>query len=278
MVQICKAKPKDLGQRFVRGQFERMRPMPNVIISGASGRMGQAVVAICKTDERIEIIAGFDTNPVKQDDFPIYADPMEFPGKADVIIDFSLPGALKGLLHYAVKTKTPLVLCTTGFDEGDESAILEASQKVPIFKSGNMSLGINLLADLIKKSVQVLGTSYDIEIVERHHKNKLDAPSGTAFMLADAARDALPYNPEYVYERESTREPRGDREIGISALRGGTIVGEHEVIFAGLDEVIELKHTALSRNVFANGAVAAAKFLSTVSVPGLYNMNHLISK
>jgi len=252
--------------------------MPNVIISGASGRMGQAVAAICQTDDRIEVVAGFDKNPGRNESFPIYADPMEFPGKADVIIDFSLPEALKGLLHYAEKTKTPLVLCTTGFDTADEAAILEASKKVPIFKSGNMSLGINLLADLIKKSIQVLGTSYDIEIVDRHHKNKLDAPSGTAFMLADAARDALPYDPKYVYERESLREPRGEREIGISSIRAGTIVGEHEVIFAGLDEVIELKHTALSRNVFANGAVAAAKFLSTVSTPGLYNMNHLISK
>jgi len=252
--------------------------MPKAILSGASGRMGQAVAAICQTDDKIDLVAGFDTNPVKREDFPIYADPMEFGGKADVIIDFSLPSALKGLLHYATKTKTPLVLCTTGFDEADEAAILEASQKVPIFKSGNMSLGINLLADLIKKSVQVLGTSYDIEIIDRHHKNKLDAPSGTAFMLADAARDALPYDLEYVYERKSIREPRGDREIGISSIRAGTIVGEHEVIFAGLDEVIELKHTALSRKVFANGAVAAAKFLSTVSAPGLYNMNHLISK
>jgi len=141
-----------------------------------------------------------------------------------------------------------------------------------------MSLGINLLADLIKKAVQILGTGYDIEIVERHHKNKLDAPSGTAFMLADAAKEALPYDPDYVYERQSVREPRGSREIGISAVRGGTIVGEHEVIFAGYDEVIELKHTALSRNVFANGAVAAAKYMATVVSPGLYNMNHLISK
>jgi len=259
-------------------KFERVDTMLKAIISGASGRMGQAVASICKTDDRIELVAGFDANPIKSDNFPIYADPMEFNGKADVVIDFSLPAALKGLLAYAVNTKTPLVLCTTGFDEADEAAILEASCKVPIFKSGNMSLGINLLADLIKKAVHVLGTDYDIEIVERHHKNKLDAPSGTAFMLADAARDALPYDPTYVYERESIREPRGEREIGISAVRGGTIVGEHEVIFAGLDEVIELKHTALSRNVFANGAVAAAKFLATVNAPGLYDMNHLISK
>jgi len=252
--------------------------MPNIIISGCNGRMGQAITAICKEDEKLQVVAGFDANPVKLNDYPVYADPMEFGGKADVIIDFSLPSALGGLLRYGISTKTPLVLCTTGYNEEEEAQILEASHKIPIFKSGNMSLGINLLADLIKKAVQVLGTGYDIEIIDRHHRNKLDAPSGTAFMLADAARDALPYDPAYIYERESTREPRGDREIGISAVRGGTIVGEHEVIFAGLDEVIELKHTALSRNVFANGAVTAAKYLSNITMPGLYNMNHIISK
>ena len=252
--------------------------MPNIIISGCNGRMGQAVTAICKADEKLKVVAGFDANPIKQNDYPVYRDPMEFDGQADVIIDFSLPEALDGLLRYAINAKTPVVLCTTGYSEADEAEIKAASDQIPIFKSGNMSLGINLLADLIKKAVQVLGTDYDIEIIDRHHRNKLDAPSGTAFMLADAARDALPYDPAYIYERESTREPRGDREIGISAVRGGTIVGEHEVIFAGLDEVIELKHTALSRNVFASGAVAAAKYMSTVTMPGLYNMNHLISK
>jgi len=252
--------------------------MPNIIISGCNGRMGQAVTAICKSDEKLQVVAGFDANPVKGNDYPVYLDPMEFGGKADVIIDFSLPSALEGLLRYGVSTKTPIVLCTTGYSEADEAQIADASQEIPIFKSGNMSLGINLLADLIKKAVHVLGAGYDIEIIDRHHRDKLDAPSGTAFMLADAARDALPYDPKYIYERESVREPRGNREIGISAVRGGTIVGEHEVIFAGLDEVIELKHTALSRNVFANGAVTAAKFLTNVTMPGLYNMNHIISK
>jgi len=252
--------------------------MPNIIISGCNGRMGQAVTAICEADEKLKIVAGFDTRAVKLNDYPVYADPMEFGGRADVVIDFSLPSALGGLLHYGVATKTPIVLCTTGHSEGEEAQILEASRRIPIFKSGNMSLGINLLADLVKKAVQTLGTGYDIEIVERHHSKKVDAPSGTAFMLADAARDALPYDPAYVYDRSSVREPRGDREIGISAVRGGTIVGEHEVIFAGLDEVIELKHTALSRNVFANGAVTAAKYLSTVTMPGIYGMNHVIAK
>jgi len=240
--------------------------------------MGQAVTAICEQDEKIQIVAGFDVSAEKKNSYPVYVHPREFGGKAEVLIDFSTPASLQGLLNYCTAESTPIVLCTTGYSKKDENLIRKFSKSVPIFKSGNMSLGINLLADLIKKAVQILGTDYDIEIVERHHRNKIDAPSGTAFMLADAAKEALPYEPDYVYERQSIRKPRGSREIGISAVRSGTIVGEHEVIFAGLDEVIELKHTALSRNVFANGAVAAAKFMSTVTTPGLYNMNHIISK
>jgi len=252
--------------------------MPNIIISGCNGRMGQAVAAICAADEKTEIVAGFDQCVEKRNTFPIYADPMEFGGTADVLIDFSIPATLPGLLAYCTRTKTPAVLCTTGYSEAEQATIREAAKILPIFQSGNMSLGINLLADLVKKAVHILGAGFDIEIVERHHRDKLDAPSGTAYMLADAAREALPYDPDYVYERQSVRHPRAPREIGISAVRGGTIVGDHEVIFAGHDEVIELRHTALSRNVFASGAVTAAKFMSTVGAPGLYNMNHIISK
>ena len=252
--------------------------MLKLIISGANGRMGQAVADICKTDETLQIVAGTDPDTTQKHSFPVYKDPMSFIGTADVIIDFSLPAALDGLLNYSLKNKTPIILCTTGYSVEEEAKILDAAQSVPIFKSGNMSLGINLLADLIKKAVHILGTDYDIEIVERHHSKKLDAPSGTAYMLAGAAYEALPYAPNYVYERQSKRTPRAPHEIGISAVRGGTIVGEHEIIFAGLDEVIELKHTAQSRNVFANGAVAAAKYMATVTMPGLYNMNHMISK
>ncbi|MCL2569123.1 MAG: 4-hydroxy-tetrahydrodipicolinate reductase [Oscillospiraceae bacterium] len=252
--------------------------MLKLILSGCNGRMGQAVTAICEADEKIKIVAGFDVSSTQKSSYPVYVDPMEFGGTADVLIDFSTPSSLQSLLGYCTRTKTPIVLCTTGYSAEEDTMIREAAKVIPVFKSGNMSLGINLLADLIKKAVQILGTSYDIEIVERHHNKKIDAPSGTAFMLADAAKEALPYEPDYVYERQSVREPRGPREIGISAVRGGTIVGEHEVIFAGLDEVIELKHTALSRNVFASGAVAAAKYMATVTMPGLYNMNHLISK
>ncbi|MCL2367506.1 MAG: 4-hydroxy-tetrahydrodipicolinate reductase [Oscillospiraceae bacterium] len=249
-----------------------------IILSGCNGRMGQAVTAICAADAKLRIVAGVDCVAEKKHDYPVYVDPQEFSGRADVLIDFSNPESLPGLLRYCVETKTPAVLCTTGYSAAEAAQIRDAADRVPLFQSGNMSLGINLLADLIKKAVQILGTDYDIEIVERHHNKKLDAPSGTAFMLADAAKEALPYDPDYIYERQSIREPRGPREIGISAVRGGTIVGEHEVIFAGLDEVIELKHTALSRNVFASGAVTAAKYMATITTPGLYNMNHIISK
>ena len=251
--------------------------MLKILISGANGYMGQVVAAICEQDEKIELTAGFDVNTTKKNSFPVYFDPMEFKGHAHAVIDFSIPAALPGLLRYCLETKTPVVLCTTGYSEADEAQILEASKTIPVFKSGNMSLGANLLMELTKKTTQILGQSFDIEIVERHHNRKIDAPSGTAFMLADAARDALPFQAEYVYERQSERKPRKKQEIGISAIRGGTIVGEHQVIFAGLDEVVELSHSALSRNVFANGAVQAAKFLSTVGVPGLYNMRHIVS-
>lgn len=252
--------------------------MLKMIISGAGGRMGQAVYEVCSADDKIEVVAGFDIFQNPKFPAPIYADPLEYTGSANVLVDFSNPEALPHLLSFCVKKNMPLVLCTTGYTAEDEAQIEEASRKIPIFKSGNMSLGINLLADLIKKTVHILGLEFDIEIVERHHNKKLDAPSGTAFMLADAAKEALPYTPEYVFDRSGVRDARKKHEIGISAVRGGTIVGEHEVIFAGFDEVIELKHTALSRNVFAYGAVAAAKFLANTSVAGLYNMNHMISK
>jgi len=252
--------------------------MLKLIISGCNGRMGQAVTAICEADEKIELTAGFDLHAVKQNSYPVYADPMEFSGTAHVVVDFSNPGALPGLLQYCIRTKTPIVLCATGYSAEDEAQIKAAAETIPVFQSGNMSLGINLLTDLVRRAVQVLGEGFDIEIVERHHNRKIDAPSGTAFMLADAARSALPYDPDYIYERQSVRTPRNKREIGISAVRGGTIVGEHDVIFAGLDEVIEIRHAAYSRNVFASGAVTAAKFLATVSTPGLYSMHHIVGK
>jgi len=238
--------------------------------------MGQAVAALAALDPEVSVAAGFDVNAMKLSDFPVYADPMEYSGTSDVVVDFSAPAALDSLLLYCAAKRTPLVLCATGYSDEDLRAIENASKTLPVFRSGNMSLGINLLADLVRRACAVLGNGYDVEIVERHHRRKIDSPSGTALLLADAAKSALPYDAEYVYERQSRREARDDREIGISAIRGGTIVGEHEVIFAGLDEVIELKHTASSRDVFAAGAVKAAKFMANQR-PGMYDMRDVLS-
>lgn len=249
--------------------------MLKIIISGCNGHMGK-VVAHIAVSQGVEIAAGFDVNTEKTSSFPVYADPMEFSGSADVVIDFSNPVALDGLLSYCTAKKMPVVLCTTGYSEEQLKKISDTAKLIPVFRSGNMSLGINLMTDLIKRACAVLGTNYDVEIVERHHRRKVDAPSGTALMLAEAAAGALPYKAEYVYERQSRRESRDDNEIGISSVRGGTIVGEHEIIFAGLDEVIEIKHTALSRNVFASGAVQAAKYLAGVTAPGLYDMHDVL--
>ena len=251
--------------------------MLKIIISGCNGHMGKTVAKIAADDGEIEVVAGFDVNTAKTDTFPVYAAPMEFGGAADAVIDFSNPSALDSLLDYCKAKKMPLILCTTGYSPEQLEAIADASKSFPLFRTGNLSLGINLMTELIRRAAAVLGPSYDIEIVERHHRRKIDAPSGTAIMLADAASSALPDSATYTYERASRREPRRDKEIGISSVRGGTIVGEHEIIFAGLDEVIEIKHTAYSRDVFASGAVRAAKYMAGVTAPGLYTMQDVLS-
>lgn len=250
--------------------------MLKMIISGCNGYMGHAVARIAANDPDIEVVAGFDVNTVKMDAFPVYADPMEFPGAAHVAVDFSNPSALEGLLTYCIDRKLPVVICTTGHSEEQCAAIAEASMRIPVFKSRSMSMGINLTVDLIRRAAAFLGEGFDVEIIERHHRRKIDAPSGTALMLAEAARDSLPYEAEFIYERESVRQPRGNHEIGICSVRGGTIIGEHEVIFAGLDEIIEIKHTAYSRDVFAAGAVKAAKFLANIKKSGMYDMQDLL--
>ena len=252
--------------------------MPNVIISGCNGKMGQAVTKLCSEQDDLNVVAGFDINTVKLSSYPVFAKPSEFAGDADVVIDFSSSNSLETLLDYCRERKLPVVLCTTGYSEEQLKKIDEASKEFPVFRSGNMSLGINLLTGLVKKAAAVLGDSFDIEIVERHHNQKLDAPSGTALMLADAAAEGREGESEYVYDRHSVRKKREKKEIGISAVRGGTIVGQHEVIFAGFDEVIELKHSAYSRNVFASGAVSAAKYMANVTKPGLYDMNDVLKE
>lgn len=252
--------------------------MTKIIISGCNGRMGQAVTAICAEKDDVKIVAGFDVNAQKLNDYPVYADPMEYGGDSDVIIDFSSPDSLDNLLNYCTNKNIPCVLCTTGYSDAQLVRINNCSKTAPIFRSGNMSLGINLLTVLVKKAASVLGEDVDVEIVEKHHRMKVDSPSGTALMLADAAAEALPYEPEYVYDRHSVRQKRGAHEIGISSIRGGTIVGEHEVIFAGADEVLTLSHHAASRSVFAAGAVSAAKFMANVKAPGLYDMSHVLAE
>lgn len=251
--------------------------MLKIALSGCNGRMGRVISDIVANKKDMEIVAGFDINTEKHASFPVYADPFEFQGACDVIIDFSNASSTEHLLAYCEQHNTPIVICTTGHSPEQLQNIRTASTKFPIFRSGNMSIGINLMMELLRKSASVLGDNFDVEIIEKHHNQKLDAPSGTALMLADAVADALPYEAEYVYDRHERRAKRPAHEIGISAIRGGTIVGEHSVLFCGRDEIIEIKHTALSREVFAVGAVDAAAFMASCKQPGMYDMSDVIA-
>lgn len=252
--------------------------MTNVIISGSSGKMGRVLTDMIAQQPDIQIVAGFDPSPAPGSSFPVFQSPADCSVSADCIIDFSHPSALTGLLDFCKKTGCGIILATTGYSPEQLEEIEAASKSLRIFRSSNMSLGINVLMALVRQTAKILGDSWDIEIVEKHHNRKLDAPSGTALMLADAAAGVLPYAPEYVYSRHDCRQSRGKTEIGISAVRGGTIVGEHDVIFAGTDEVLELRHTAYSREIFAAGAIRAAKYLSGLMAPGVYNMENLVSE
>lgn len=251
--------------------------MLNLILSGCNGRMGKVVESLCADTPDTAIAAGIDITPSPEGrPFPVYTQPGSCTEPADAIIDFSSPAALSGLLEFALARKLPLVLATTGYSPEQLAQIGAAAREIPVFRSANMSLGINVMLELVKKAAAVLGDSSDIEIIERHHNKKVDAPSGTALMIADAAASACGHDTRYVYDRQSVRHPRDKEEIGISSVRGGTIVGVHEVIFAGRDEVIEIKHTAMSREIFAQGALKAARFLADVRSPGLYDMSMLV--
>lgn len=250
--------------------------MVKVLMNGCNGRMGRVITGLVKEDAQIEIAAGADTYQEIQNDYPVFASISECDVAVDVVIDFSTAAALDSVLDYCVEKQVPAVLCSTGYSEEQLEKIRQASDKTAILKSANMSMGINLLLKLLKDAAKVLAPAgYDIELAERHHNQKLDAPSGTALALADSINDALGGEYHYVYDRSQTRGKRDKKEIGISALRGGTIVGEHEVIFAGTDEVIEFKHTAFSRSVFGKGAVEAAKFLAGKPA-GMYDMGDVI--
>lgn len=250
--------------------------MTKVIMSGCNGKMGQVITGICKEDADIEIVAGIDPYDGIKNDYPVFSNISLCDVDADVIIDFSNAKAVDDVLVYSVEKQVPVVLCTTGLSEEQLKKVEDASKKVAVLKSANMSLGINTLMELLKKSATIFAPAgFDMEIVEKHHNQKLDAPSGTALALADAMNDALDQKYEYKYDRSQERKKRDKYEIGISAVRGGNIVGEHEVIFAGMDEVIEFKHTAYSKGVFAKGAVEAAKFLKGKAA-GHYEMSDVI--
>ncbi|MDR0884037.1 MAG: 4-hydroxy-tetrahydrodipicolinate reductase [Oscillospiraceae bacterium] len=248
--------------------------MVDILLCGCGGKMGRVVAGLAAGRDDVRILAGIDVAQDKSQPFPVYATAAAFTGKADVIIDFSHPSGLAGLLEYAVSTRTPAVICTTGLTDAQIALIKRTAERIPVFFSANMSLGVNLLRALAVRAAQVLGGAYDIEILEEHHNQKVDAPSGTALMLADAIHSVLPQT-HYVYDRSQKREKRDGHEIGISAIRGGTIVGEHTVIFAGHSEVLRLSHSAQSKELFAAGALRAAVFLHRQK-PGLYDMNDLI--
>lgn len=250
--------------------------MTNILIVGACGHMGRVIADCVSTRENCKVVAGVDPMGEKYSDFPVYKSFDEVAEKPDVIIDFSHPSALQGILDYSVKNNVPIVIATTGMDENHIEMINEASKKVPVFFTYNMSLGINLLAELAKKATAVLANDFDIEIVEAHHNQKLDAPSGTAIMLADAINEELNNEYEYEYDRHSKREKRPKKQIGMHAIRGGTIVGEHEIIFAGRDEIIKLSHSARSKEVFAVGSINAAIFMKNQD-KGIYTMSDLLS-
>jgi 4-hydroxy-tetrahydrodipicolinate reductase len=247
--------------------------MIKIVICGANGKMGQVIYNALKSKDDFEVVGGIDINAVSTD-FPVVRVPEELSKKPDVIIDYSHPNSLDNLLAYAKSNHTPLVLATTGYDNEQIAKIKKASSLIPVFFSWNMSLGINLLLSLTKKATKILGEDFDIEIIEKHHNQKVDAPSGTALMIADAINTSQTYG--YEYDRHSRRGRRPKKEIGIHSIRGGTIVGEHEVLFAGRDEIISLKHIANSKDVFAVGSINAAKFLFGKE-NGLYDMNDLIS-
>ena len=249
--------------------------MTNIVICGANGKMGQTIYRCVRDRDDCKIIGGVDLNTEKYADFPIYSSVSELPEKPDVIIDYSHPSCLSSLLEYCKTNGTPVVLATTGYSDEQISEIKKAASQIPVFFSWTMSLGINLLVELAKKATAILGDKFDIEIVEKHHNQKIDAPSGTALMIANAINETRNNEMNYVYDRHSQRKKREDNEIGIHSVRGGTIVGVHEVLFAGNDETITISHSAASKTVFAEGSVNAAIFIKNKEA-GLYDMNSII--
>lgn len=250
--------------------------MTKIIMHGCNGKMGQVISSIVEKDPNAQMAAGIDLFQNNSNSYPVFSSLAECSVSADVVIDFSTASAVVPLLTDAVAKKIPVVLCTTGLSQKELDFVKQASQSIAILFSANMSLGVNLLISLAQKATEILSASnFDIEIIEKHHNLKIDAPSGTALAIADGINETLNNSLVYKYDRSQERIPRDKKELGIHAVRGGTIVGEHTVIFAGQDEIIELKHSALSKEIFAVGSVNAAKFLAG-KAPGLYNMGDLI--
>lgn len=250
--------------------------MINILLNGCNGRMGQVITRLAGQDEEVVIAAGVDVVPDSiKNSYPVYGDLNDVSEKVDVIVDFSNIKGLPDLLKYAVSKNIPVVICTTGQSAEDKEMIKAASKKTAVLTSANMSIGINLILNLVKTAAKALEGSFDIEIIEKHHNQKVDSPSGTALSIAESINSALSSPKEYVYGRHSKNDKRSSNEIGIHAIRGGNIVGDHTIIFAGAGEVIEISHSALSRDVFGVGALKAAKFLYGKG-PGLYSMDDVI--
>jgi 4-hydroxy-tetrahydrodipicolinate reductase len=247
-----------------------------IILSGCNGKMGRTISETVSGRKDCIIVAGFDINIELKQEYPVLSDPKDYDGNADVIIDFSHPAFITKLLDFAVKRGIPAVIATTGLSVEQVEQVKAAALHIPVFYSGNMSIGVNLIIELAKKAAAVLSDSFDIEIIEMHHNQKLDAPSGTALMLANAVSSVLDEKPEYKYDRHIERKKREKNEIGIHSVRGGTIVGEHEIVFAGKDEIIKISHSAMSKQIFATGAINAALYLTSRKT-GFYNMSDLVS-
>ncbi|MDI3534666.1 MAG: 4-hydroxy-tetrahydrodipicolinate reductase [Thermosediminibacterales bacterium] len=252
--------------------------MIKVIVNGCCGKMGSVATSILQNREKFKVVAGIDKNcSAGLYDFPVYAEFAECKEKADVVLDFSRPEALHSILEYALEHKARVVLATTGYSQKQLALIKDASKKIPVFTSPNMSLGVNLMFELVKQTARFFGNGFDIEIIEKHHNQKVDSPSGTALALAGEINSVFDNEKDFVYGRKAVNQPRTQKEIGIHAVRGGTIVGEHQVIFAGQNEIFEITHKAHSRDVFGIGAVRAVEFIME-QPPGLYSMKDLVNQ
>ncbi len=250
--------------------------MVKAILNGCNGQMGRVISDLALADEGIGIVAGVDIDATKNYDYPVFENIADCDVPADVIIDFSHVSCIDGLLAYSVAKQIPVIVCTTGLSDAQEEAVYAASKKVAVLKSANMSLGINTLMEILKPAAKALAAAgFDVEIVEKHHNRKLDAPSGTAIALADSVNEAMDGAYSYTLDRSARRQKRDPKEIGIQSVRGGSIVGEHEVMFCGMDEVVTLKHTAYSRAIFGKGAIEAAKYLAGKPA-GFYGMGDVI--